>query len=275
METLNKGLKYSPNQHLAPKLLHTLVIDPEIALRDQPILIKTKIALKIKKLSKSESHTRKSNHHEKRTIQDIKTKINSNNLILTKADKVQAITILKREENIDKVEFPQVVPEILSSDPTPKFQKQIINTLNESSNYLPKNQNLYSLRIMSPQAPILHGLPKLHKIDHPIRPVVSYINDPAYKICKYLNNLLHGIFTSKFSIKNSLELTQALQHLNIQNSYKLVSFDVKNLFPSIPLSDLKIILEKLINSNNYRPIPKLSYSSINRPMPKSKLFYFQ
>ena len=106
---------------------------------------------------------------------------------------------------------------------------------------------------MNPQAPILYGLSKLHKIDHPVRPVVFYINAPAYKICKYLNNLLQGIFTSKFSIKNSLELTQALQHLNIQNSYKLVSFDVKNLFLSIPLSDLKIILEKLINSNIIDP----------------------
>ena len=83
---------------MTPKLLHTLVIDTEIALRDQPILIKTEIALKINKLSKSEFHTRKSNHHERRTIQDIKTKINSNKLILTKADKGQDITILKREE---------------------------------------------------------------------------------------------------------------------------------------------------------------------------------
>ena len=66
---------------------------------------------------------------------------------------------------------------------------------------------------MNPQAPILYGLPKLHKIDHPIRPVVSYINAHAYKICKYSNNLLQSIFTTKFSIKNSLELTQALQHL--------------------------------------------------------------
>ena len=37
---------------------------------------------------------------------------------------------------------------------------------------------------MNPQALILYGLPKLYKIDHPISPVVSYINAPAYKICK-------------------------------------------------------------------------------------------
>ena len=70
---------------------------------------------------------------------------------------------------------------------------------------------------------------------------------------KYVNNLRQDIFTLKFSIKNSLELTHALQHLNIQNSYKLVSFDGKHIFPSIPVSDLKIILEKRINSNIIDP----------------------
>ena len=49
IETLNKGIKYSPNQHLTPKLFQPLVIDTEIALRDQPIPIKTEIAIKINK----------------------------------------------------------------------------------------------------------------------------------------------------------------------------------------------------------------------------------
>lgn len=160
-------------------------------------------------------------------------------MILTKADKGQAITILKREDYIDKVEdfISTSGAELLSSNPTPKFQKQILNTLNQFSNNLQKNR--YSLRIMNPQVPILYGLPKLHKSGIPIRPVVSYVNAPAYKICKYLNNILKGMFTSKFSVKNSIELTNSLQNIKIQNSYKLISFDVKNLFPSIPLLDLK------------------------------------
>ena len=102
---------------------------------------------------------------------------------------------------------------------------------------------------MNPHAPILYGLPKIHKTNIPIRPVVSYVNAPAIKICKYLNNLLNNIFVSPFSVSNSLDLIDSLQKVNIQNSFKLISFDITNLFPSIPITDLKTIISKLINSS--------------------------
>ena len=63
---------------------------------------------------------------------------------------------------------------------------------------------------MNPQSHILYGLSKLYKTNHPIRPVVSYVNAPIYKICKYINELLKDMFISKFSIKNLLELTKDL-----------------------------------------------------------------
>ena len=126
---------------------------------------------------------------------------------------------------------------------------------------------------MNPQPPILYGLPKLHKTNYPLRPVVSYINAPAYKICKYLNDLLKEMFISKFSIKNSLELTKDLQNLNIQNTDKLIFFNVKNLFPSIPIRDLKIILKKLfIHSNIPDPI---QCTQIHTPLFRSKLLCLQ
>ena len=135
--------------------------------------------------------------------------------------------------------------EVLKSNPTDKFQKNIINTLNTFTEKLPNKPNIYHLRLMNPQPPILYGLPKLHKTNYPLRPVVSYINTPTYKICKYLNDLLKNMVISKFSIKNSFELTKNLQNLNIQNTDKLISFDVKNLFPSIPIPELKIILNQI------------------------------
>ena len=121
--------------------------------------------------------------------------------------------------------------EVLKSNPTDKFQKNIINTLNTFTEKLPNKPNIYHLRLMNPQPPILYGLPKLHKTNYPLRPVVSYINTPTYKICKYLNDLLKDMVISKFSIKNSFELTKNLQNLNIQNTDKLISFDVKKPLP--------------------------------------------
>ena len=93
------------------------------------------------------------------------------------------------------------------------------------------------------------SLYKLYKINTPIRPVVSYVNAPAFKICKYQNNLLKNIFVPTFSITNSFELIASLQDVKIGNSFKLITFDIKDLFPSIPLADLNIIKSKLIESN--------------------------
>ena len=79
--------------------------------------------------------------------------------------------------------------------------------------------------------------------------ITSYVNAPAYKICKYLNKVLYEFFHPKHSVKNSIELVNSLNKIQANNSYKLISFDVKNLFPSIPITDLKNIIVNFLNSN--------------------------
>lgn len=37
---------------------------------------------------------------------------------------------------------------------------------------------------MNPRAPYKYGLPKLHKRSSPMNPVASYVNVPAYILCK-------------------------------------------------------------------------------------------
>ena len=50
----------------------------------------------------------------------------------------------------------------------------------ESDNLLTKHESFY-LKSMNPKIPILYGLPKIHKINIPLRPIASYVNAPAYK----------------------------------------------------------------------------------------------
>lgn len=106
---------------------------------------------------------------------------------------------------------------------------------------------------MNAQTPLLYGLPKIHKVDIPIRPVVSYINSPAHKLATFLNEVINSStnFTSKYSVRNSLELAKNLQTLKIPNNSFLVSFDVKNLFPSVPPQDcLELVRELLFSQTN-------------------------
>ena len=46
------------------------------------------------------------------------------------------------------------------------------------------------LRCSVLQPPKLHGLPKLHKPNIPMRPIVSFCGSPTYQLSKYLTNVL-------------------------------------------------------------------------------------
>jgi hypothetical protein len=61
---------------------------------------------------------------------------------------------------------------------------------------------------MNPTAPSIRGLPKIHKVNCPIRPIINWRNEPAYKLAKTLNTLFHFHIPlpNVFNVKNSIQL---------------------------------------------------------------------
>lgn len=109
----------------------------------------------------------------------------------------------------------------------------------------------FHLKVKNPQAPMLYSLPKTHKKDIRVGPMVTYINySPAYKGCKVLRSILHKLLNlqSKYSIKNSLHFAEELKQMELMLHYKLVPFDVKNLFPAVPKYRIRKIIQNMINS---------------------------
>jgi hypothetical protein len=137
----------------------------------------------------------------------------------------------------------------LDLDPTPSFQDRVIKAIKASPSFIPENKR-FLYRVMNPNVPVLYALPKLHKPDCPLRPIVSYINAPAVNICKLINDVLPNIinFRSTYSIKNTLHLIEDLDNFELPSNATLVSFDVKSLFTSVPVQELKTILRNRILS---------------------------
>jgi hypothetical protein len=248
LNLLNQGLSYAPSVSQNKSDLTNLVADTELALFDSPMEVKLEASVKMRRiLSAKKPANCVHSSSEKKTLTAIKKKLHSNNLILSKADKGNTITILEKGDYIHKVEdfISTCGAHKVKRDPTASFQKNIISNLKMAKGSIISNTQFYSLRNMNPNAPILYGLPKIHKDGIPIRPVVSYVNAPAYKLCKFLNSYLRDVleFDPKYSIKNSICLVDRLKAIKIDSSCKLISLDVKNLFPSVPLLDLKQILD--------------------------------
>ena len=90
--------------------------------------------------------------------------------------------------------------------------------------------------MLSTATPKLYGLPKLHKLGFPVRPIVSFCGSPTYQLSKYLTTILQPLTDkSRRKLQSTEDFIYAIKTVQIPDDYKLVSFDVKSLFTSIPL----------------------------------------
>lgn len=108
---------------------------------------------------------------------------------------------------------------------------------------------------MNPIPPRLYGLPKVHKEGIPVRPIVSFISSPTYKLAKYLNRWFQWStdFQSEFSIKNSNELIGKIRDFIPPPGSILVSFDVAGLFTNVPLVPTLESIDKILKEANVPP----------------------
>ena len=60
-------------------------------------------------------------------------------------------------------------------------------------------------------------------------------------------------FTTKYAVKNTLELISKLSNVAVFKNCRLVAFGVSNLFGSVPIKELKTILSGFLNKYPIRP----------------------
>ena len=95
--------------------------------------------------------------------------------------------------------------------------------------------------------PRVYGLPKIHKNNRPLRPIVASIEGITYKVAKYLSEVLSPLVgKTQHFILNSEDFTKKIQDLDVPPGQILISYDVSSLFTCIPTKDaLKVIENKL------------------------------
>ncbi|CAH3130034.1 unnamed protein product [Pocillopora meandrina] len=148
--------------------------------------------------------------------------------------------------------------EELKRDPAPALQCKLNSTLLtlKKTNAI-DTQRYYRLRCSVPQPPKLYGLPKLHKPGFPMRPIVSFCGSPTYQLSKYLTTILQPLTDkSRRKLQSTEDFINATKTVQIPDDYKLVSFDVKSLFTSIPLQlALQCTETAILQSSDPLPLP--------------------
>ena len=95
--------------------------------------------------------------------------------------------------------------------------------------------------------PKFYGLPKIHKKDAPLRPIVSSIGSVMYNTAKFLAKILRPLVGHNgHHIINSEDFTNKIADLEVSPGQTLVSYDVSALFTSIPINEaIPVVMAKL------------------------------
>ena len=90
-----------------------------------------------------------------------------------------------------------------------------------------------------------------------MRPIVSFCGSPTYQLSRYFTTILQPLTDkSRRKLQSTENFIDAIKTVQIPDDYKLVSFDVKSLFTSIPLQLALQCTETAIQQSTVKlPLP--------------------
>jgi hypothetical protein len=164
----------------------------------------------------------------------------NNNIIIKKCDKGGGIAIMNKLEYKEKILIQLNDTNIY----TPVTEYSILTDKQDTDSLLYtltldniiNNKQFRHLTDFEPRIPLFYGLPKVHKPEWPLRPIISQINAPTYKlnelVDKYLTIAEHSI---PFLLQDTTAYLNFLQQIdNINEHTYLVTLDVVSLYTNIP-----------------------------------------
>ncbi|XP_068918321.1 uncharacterized protein [Tenebrio molitor] len=206
-------------------------------------------------LKKSKPPKRNLSRDEMKALSELRK---DKDIVILRADKGNITVIMDQNEYNDKIS--QLLdPEHytkLKKDPTPTIERRTREIIKQSS--IPQREQR-ALLPSSTRPPRLYGLPKIHKEECPLRPIVSTMGSPTYNLAKYLAKHLQTYVghTDSF-VKNSLHFVESIRNVRLDTTDILVSFDVVSLFTNVPVEDsVEIIKQSLITQGLREDIPEL------------------
>ena len=193
----------------------------------------------------------------------VKTLGKDNNITILPADKGRCTVVL------DKIDYDEKVSallndtntyELLKWDPSSGYRKKVIDSLQELERSEVIDRDLYHKLYPGETVPKFYGLPKIHKENSPLRPIVSSVDSVTYNVAKHLGYII-GLLVGKSEhhIKNSQDFVNKIKDISIEEGETITSYDVSALFTCVPPDEaVNVVREFLLNDTALNERTKLS-----------------
>ena len=213
----------------------------------------------------------------------LKSLIENPDIIVTRPDKGRGIVIINKDDYITKTKEilnDETKFEIVKEDPL-----QLMFSLQKKMNNFTKGlrdrwkiscETYNYLHLSSARPGILYGLPKVHKQDTPIRPIMSAINSFGYNLAKLLVPILQPVASSPYTIESTQKFAQEIQHLYFDHPIYLAIFDITSLYTNIPVDEtIEITLDSLCDHDDkFVNLTRKELKKMLELSSKDNVFYF-
>ena len=186
----------------------------------------------------------KSNTTEEERIGLKELKMNEN-VIVKPSDKCRGLVILDKSSYVEKVKNileNETNYEKLPNNPTAKIEAKTKQVFKHTCKDKLPESLMKELTPTNSRTPVFYGLPKNHKADVPLRPIVSTCGGPTEKTSWLLERILNQLLDKiPAHLRNTEEYLKRLKdkypdHQLPPNAI-VFSIDVVNLYGSIPLTE--------------------------------------
>ena len=160
---------------------------------------------------------------------------------------------------MDKEDYVQNAKELLdpstyrsiSNDPTTNYKNKLVNLLKAITTEGEIDETLYKrLYPTGAGSPKFYGLPKIHKEEIPLKPIVSSIGAATYETAKELARILKPLVgKSIYHVHNTQDFIQQNKDIKLQEDQCMVSFDVKALFTFVAIKPAIYTIKKLLEED--------------------------
>ena len=180
-------------------------------------------------------------------------KADKNCMVLT-ADKGVVLVVIDTVEYIKKAK--EILEDtntyrVIQTDPTSRLKSKLISILRRIKAATGLQENIY--RKMYPTGaspPRFYGLPKIHKKNIPLRPIVSSIGSVAYGLAKVLADIIKPLMgCSEHHVQNSQMFVEEIKDMKLEKGECITSYDVVALFTSIPISSAIEVMKKKLEED--------------------------
>ena len=136
----------------------------------------------------------------------------------------------------------------IPQDPTNTIKNKLISILKRVKNQTVLDtltyKSMYSTGCVLPK---LYGLPKIHKPDTPLRPIVSSCGSVTYGVAKELPKILKPLVgKSPHHINSTQGFVEQVKHITLGPGECLISYDVSALFTSVQVDPALNIIRDLL-----------------------------